>query len=146
MPLTGEYEPGPAGRSRRQAELYEASCGAEGNTLLGKPIIVVTMVGAKSGKLRKVPLMRVEHEGEYAIVVSVGGEPRDPLWVPNLRQYPHVELQDGPAKKDYLAREVTGDERAVWWERAVAAYPHYAEYQTRTERLFPVFVLSPTDE
>lgn len=146
MPLTGEYEPGPDGRSRRQAELYEASGGTAANTLFGKPIIVVTMVGARSGKLRKVPLMRIEHDGEYVLVASVGGEPKDPLWVHNLKANPHVEVQDGPVRKDYQARELAGDERAIWWERAVAAYPPYVEYHTRTDRQSPVFVLTPMDE
>ena len=143
MPLTGEYEPGPAGRSRRQAEQYQASGGAEANTLFGRPIVVVTMIGAKSGKLRKVPLMRVEHDGEYAIVASVGGEPRNPLWYHNLKKNPHVELQDGSVKKDYIAREVAGEEKAIWWERSVAAYPPYADYQAKTEREIPLFVLTP---
>jgi deazaflavin-dependent oxidoreductase (nitroreductase family) len=109
------------------------------------PIIVVTSIGAKSGKLRKTPLMRVEHDGEYAAVASLGGAPKHPVWYYNLKNNPHVELQDGPVKRDYLAREVTGDEKAVWWERAVAAFPNYAEYQEKTEREIPVFVLTPME-
>ncbi len=146
MPLTGEYEPSPSDWARNQAEHFEQSNGTEANTLRGMPIILLTSVGAKSGKLRKTPLMRVEHNGEYAVVASLGGAPKHPVWYYNLKQNPHVELQDGPVKRDYLAREVTGDEKAVWWERAVAAYPDYADYQRKTTRQIPVFVLSPMDE
>lgn len=106
------------------------------------PIVVVTSIGAKSGKVRKTPLMRVEHEGEYAAVASLGGAPKNPVWYYNLKKNPRVELQDKTVKKDYIAREVFGDERAVWWERAVAAYPDYADYQKKTERIIPVFVLT----
>lgn len=143
MPLAGEYEPSTSDWARKQAELFERWGGAKGNTLRGMPIILLTSVGAKSGKLRKTPLMRVEHNGEYAVVASLGGAPKHPVWYYNLEKHPQVELQDGPVKKDYLAREVTGDEKAVWWERAVAAYPDYAEYQTKTPRQIPVFVLTP---
>ena len=146
MPLTGEYEPSPSDWARKQAETFEASNGAEANTLMGIPIVLVTSVGAKSGKLRKTPLMRVEHEGEYAAVASKGGAPEHPVWYWNLKKNPHVELQDGPVKRDYMAREVSSDERAVWWERSVAAYPPYAEYQTKTDREIPVFVLTPMDD
>lgn len=145
MPLTGEYEPSPSEWAREQAETYEATGGADANTLRGVPIIVLTSVGAKSGKLRKTPLMRVEHEGEYAIVASMGGAPQHPTWYHNLKANPHVELQDGPEKKDYLAREVTGEEKATWWERAVAVWPDYQEYQDKTDRQIPVFVLTPMD-
>ena len=110
---------------------------------MGKPVIVVTSRGNKTGKLRKTPLMRVEHDGRYAAVASLGGAPKHPVWYHNLVADPHVELQDGPVKQDMIAREVTGDERAEWWERAVAAYPPYAEYQAKTERVIPVFVLEP---
>ena len=146
MPLTGEYEPSPTGWVREQTELFEKSGGQEGNTLRGMPIIVMTSVGAKSGKLRKTPLMRVEHNGEYAAVASLGGAPRHPVWYYNLKKNPHVKLQDGSVKRDYLTREVTGDEKAVWWERAVAAYPDYADYQEKTAREIPVFVLTPMDD
>ncbi len=146
MPLTGEYEPSPSDWARKQAEQFERSGGEEANTLRGMPIVVVTSVGAKSGKLRKTPLMRVEHNGEYAVVASLGGAPKHPVWYYNLKQNPHVELQDGSVKRDYLAREVTGDEKAVWWERAVAAYPDYADYQRKTTREIPVFVLTPMDD
>jgi deazaflavin-dependent oxidoreductase (nitroreductase family) len=143
MPLTGEYEPSTSDWAREQTELFEQSRGTEGNTLRGMPIIVMTSVGARSGKLRKTPLMRVEQDGEYAVVASLGGAPKHPVWYHNLKQNPHVELQDGPVKRDYLAREVTGDEKATWWERAVAAYPDYADYQKKTAREIPVFVLTP---
>ncbi|HEV2123692.1 MAG TPA: nitroreductase family deazaflavin-dependent oxidoreductase, partial [Chloroflexota bacterium] len=118
------------------------------NTLrdTGLPVIIVTTRGKSSGKLRKTPLMRVEHEGEYAVVASLGGAPRHPVWYWNIAANPHVELQDGAMKRDYLAREVTGAEKAVWWERAVAAYPPYADYQEKTEREIPVFVLTPIED
>lgn len=143
MPLVGEYEPSTSDWARNQAERYERSGGTEATTLRGLPVVVVTSVGAKTGKLRKTPLMRVEHDGTYAVVASIGGAPKHPVWYYNLKQNPHVELQDGPARGDYLAREVTGDEKAVWWDRAVAAYPDYAAYQKRTTRQIPVFVLEP---
>jgi F420H(2)-dependent quinone reductase len=143
VPLTGDYEPSTASWARRQAERYEASNGAEAGDLRGRPIIVLTSVGAKTGKLRKTALMRVEHDGMYAVVASLGGAPRHPVWYYNLKAQPHVELQDGPIKRDYRAREVTGDEKAVWWERAVEAWPDYARYQTKTARQIPVFVLEP---
>ena len=143
MPLTGTYETSTSGWAREQAEAYEAANGAAANDLRGMPIIVVTSIGAQSGKLRKTPLMRVEHNGEYAAVASLGGAPKNPVWYYNLVKNPHVELQDGTVKKDYLAREVTGDEKALWWERAVAAYPDYADYQQKTTREIPVFVLTP---
>lgn len=146
MPLTGQYEPSPSEWAREQAETYEATGGADANSLRGVPIIVLTSVGARSGKLRKTPLMRIEHEGKYAIVASMGGAPNNPIWYHNLKANPHVELQDGPEKRDYLAREVTGDEKTVWWERAVAVWPDYQEYQERTDREIPVFVLTPMDE
>ena len=126
MPLQGEYEPSTSDWARKQAELYENSGGTEGTSLNGMPVIVVTSVGAKSGKLRKTPLMRVEHNGEYAAVASLGGAPKHPVWYYNLTSNPHVEVQDGTVTRDYLAREVSGDEKAVWWERAVAAFPNYA--------------------
>ncbi|GAA2638275.1 nitroreductase family deazaflavin-dependent oxidoreductase [Paractinoplanes durhamensis] len=142
MPLTGEYAPSTSDWARQQAEKIEASGGAEGTEMQGMPVIVLTSVGAKSGKLRKTALMRVEHDGEYAVVGSLGGAPKNPVWVYNLRKEPHVELQDGPEKHDYLARELEGDERAAWWERSVAAFPNYAGYQKKTDRLIPVFVLT----
>jgi deazaflavin-dependent oxidoreductase (nitroreductase family) len=142
MPIQGEYAPSTSGWAREQAEAFEASNGTKANELRGMPIVVVTSIGAKSGKVRKTPLMRVEHEGEYAAVASLGGAPKNPVWYYNLKKNPRVELQDKTVKKDYIAREVFGDERAVWWERAVAAYPDYADYQKKTERIIPVFVLT----
>jgi F420H(2)-dependent quinone reductase len=145
MPLQGEYEPSTSGWARAQAETFEATNGAEANTLRERPIIVLTSVGAKSGKLRKTALMRVEHDGEYAVVASLGGAPRHPLWYWNLLEHPHVELRDGPVARDYIAREVTGEEKAIWWERAVEAWPAYADYQEKTDRQIPVFVLTPME-
>ncbi|SFR66364.1 deazaflavin-dependent oxidoreductase, nitroreductase family [Agromyces sp. CF514] len=142
MPLEGEYAPSTSGWARKQAEAYEASDGADANTLRGKPVIVLTTVGAKSGLLRKTALMRVEHEGEYAVVASLGGAAKHPVWYWNLLAHPHVELQDGAEKHDYTARELEGDEREIWWARAVAAWPDYAKYQTKTERTIPVFALT----
>jgi deazaflavin-dependent oxidoreductase (nitroreductase family) len=143
MPLTGEYEPSTSDWARKQAELYEASGGTEGVDLRGRRVIVLTSVGAKTGKLRKTALMRVEHDGVYAVVASLGGAPKHPVWYFNITKNPHVELQDGSDKNDYLAREVTGDEKAVWWQRAVEAWPDYAAYQEKTDRQIPVFVLEP---
>ena len=143
MPLTGEYAPSPWDWSREQADKYAASGGTEGADMQGKPIILLTTVGAKTGKIRKTPLMRVEHDGEYAIVASLGGAPKNPVWYHNVKRNPRVELQDGIVTGDYDAREVFGDEKATWWERAVAAYPDYAEYQKKTDRQIPLFVLSP---
>ena len=146
MPLNGEYAPGKSEWARKQAERYEVTGGAEAGDLRGRPIIVLTSVGAKTGRLRKTALMRVEHDGVYAVVASMGGAPKHPVWYHNLIRNPTVELQDGPTRRDYLAREVTGDEKAVWWERAVQAWPDYATYQTRTERQIPVFVLDPIED
>jgi deazaflavin-dependent oxidoreductase (nitroreductase family) len=147
MPLEGEYEPSPTRWVREQVELYESSGGTEGTTLrdTGRPVVVLTSRGARSGKLRKTPLMRVEHAGRYAVVASLGGSPKHPVWYYNLKADPHVELQDGPVKRDMTAREITGAEKAEWWERAVAAYPPYADYQKSTDREIPVFVLDPVD-
>jgi F420H(2)-dependent quinone reductase len=143
MPLSGEYAPSPWDWSREQADKYSESGGTEAADMKGKPIILLTTVGAKTGKLRKTPLMRVEHNGEYAIVASLGGAPKNPVWYYNVAKNPRVELQDGGVTRDYDAREVFGDEKAAWWERAVEAWPDYAEYQTKTDRQIPVFVLSP---
>ncbi|HSZ40445.1 MAG TPA: nitroreductase family deazaflavin-dependent oxidoreductase [Trebonia sp.] len=143
MSIDGEYAPSPAAWVRDQVEEYEGSGGTSGTTLrdTGMPVVVVTNRGAKSGKIRKTPLMRVEHDGTYLAVASKGGAPEHPLWYYNLIANPDVEVQDGAAKWAATAREISGEERAVWWERAVAAYPPYAEYQTKTDRLIPVFVL-----
>jgi F420H(2)-dependent quinone reductase len=143
VPLEGAYEPSSAAWARKQAERYEATNGGEAADLRGRPVIVLTSVGARSGKLRKTALMRVEHDGTYAVVASMGGAPKHPVWYYNLKANPHVELQDGSARRDYLAREVQGDEKATWWERAVETWPDYAKYQTRTDRQIPVFVLEP---
>lgn len=143
MPLQGEYEPSPAAWVRDQVEEYESSGGTEGTTLRGVPIVVITSVGASSGKLRKNPVMRVEHDGVYAAVASKGGAPEHPAWYRNLVRHPMVELQDGTAKRDYTVREASGDERVVWWDRALQVWPDYAEYQTKTDRQIPVFVLEP---
>ena len=145
MPLTGEYKPSTSEWARTQAEKFEASNGTEANTLRGVPIIVLTTVGAKTGALRKTALMRVEHEGSYVVVASKGGAPDEPRWAENMRRHPHVELQDGAVKRDYTARELAGDERAQWWERAAAVWPDYDEYQTRTDRQIALFVLEPRD-
>jgi F420H(2)-dependent quinone reductase len=145
MPLTGEYEPSSAQWVRDQVEQYESSGGTEGTTLRdsGLPVVIVTYQVGKSGKLRKTALMRVEHEGRYALVASQGGAPKHPQWYFSLVANPTVELQDGPTKRDYVAREVTGEERSEWWDRSVEAYPPYADYQEKTSRVIPVFVLEP---
>ena len=143
MPLSGEYAPGTSKWARKQAEEYEASDGTKAADLRGRPIIVLTSVGAKTGKLRKTALMRVEHDGDYAVVASKGGAASNPVWYYNLKQNPHVELQDGDAKRDYRARELSGDEKAAWWRRALEVWPDYAGYQEKTSRQIPVFVLEP---
>ena len=145
MPLKGEYLPSTAEWARTQAETYEATNGAEANTLRGKPVIVLTTVGAKTGGLRKTALMRVEHEGRYAVVASNGGAPKPPVWYYNLLAHPHVELQDGAVKRDYLARELDGAEYNEWWQRAVEVWPDYDNYQKKTDRRIAVFVLEPQD-
>src|SRR3954447_10426297 len=145
MPLSGQYAPSTSDWAREQAEAYEASGGEQAGDLRGMPVIVLTTVGAKSGLLRKTALMRVEHDGQYAVVGSLGGAPKHPVWVHNIRKQPHVELQDGAEKHDYIARETEGDERDQWWKRAVAAYPPYADYQRKTDRVIPLFVLTRAD-
>ena len=143
MPLTGDYEPSTSDLALENAELYMASGGTEGTELKGKPVILLTTVGAKTAKLRKTPLMRVEHNGEYAVVASLGGAPKNPVWFHNIVKHPRVELQDGAATGDYEAREVFGEEKASWWQRAVEVWPDYADYQRKTDREIPVFVLTP---
>jgi F420H(2)-dependent quinone reductase len=143
--LQGEYEPSAFGWVRDQVAEYEASGGQRANTLrdTGLPVIIVTTRGNRSGKIRKFALMRVEHDGEYALVASIGGAPKNPVWYYNVKADPTaLMIQDGPEPFDAVAREVTGEEKEVWWERAVAAYPPYAEYQARTDRVIPVFVAS----
>jgi deazaflavin-dependent oxidoreductase (nitroreductase family) len=146
MAIDGEYVPSPAAWVRDQVEEYEESGGVTGTTLrdTGLPVVIITNRGAKTGVVRKTPLMRVEHDGSYAAVGSKGGAPQNPVWVYNLRQNPQVVVQDGQRSWEMTAREVTGEERAAWWERAVAAYPPYADYQVKTNRLIPVFVLEST--
>ncbi|MDA2991319.1 MAG: nitroreductase family deazaflavin-dependent oxidoreductase [Actinomycetota bacterium] len=143
MPLNGEYEPSTSDWARENAELYISSGGIEGTALKGRPVVLLTTIGARTGKLRKTPLMRVEHGGEYAVVASLGGAPKHPVWYHNVKKNPRVELQDGTAAGDYEAREVFGEEKAAWWERAVAVWPDYADYQQKTDRDIPVFVLTP---
>jgi len=144
MPIEGEYEPSPSQWVRDQVAAYEASGGQRANTLrdTGLPVVVVTVRGNKTGKIRKMALMRVEHDGEYVLVASKGGARDNPVWYYNLVADPHIMIQDGEERFDAIAREVTGDEKATWWERAVAAYPSYADYQTKTTRQIPVFVAS----
>ena len=147
-PLEGEYVPSTWVWVREQVETYESSGGTKANTLrdTGMPIIIVTTRGNKTGTLRKTALMRVEHDGEYLLVGSMGGAPKHPVWVHNLRADPTaVMIQDGPEPWDAGVRELDGEERATWWERAVSAFPPYAEYQTRTERLIPVFLARSRD-
>ncbi|HWB65571.1 MAG TPA: nitroreductase family deazaflavin-dependent oxidoreductase [Mycobacteriales bacterium] len=148
MSVDGEYEPSAWDWVREQVERFEATDGHEANTLFdtGYPIIVMTNRGVKSGKVRKTPLMRVEHDGEYAAIGSQGGAPKHPGWTYNLLADPHVELQDGAVKQPMIARLVEGEKRALWWQRAVAAYPPYADYQAATDRVIPVFVLSPLSQ
>ena len=145
MPLTGDYEPSTLDWARENAEVIMESGGTKGTELNGMRVILLTTIGAKTGKIRKTPLMRVEHDGRYVIVASLGGAPKHPVWYYNVTANPRVELQDGTVSGDYEAREVFGDEKAQWWERAVAAYPDYADYQTKTDRQIPVFVLSPVN-
>ena len=146
MPITGEYEPSTSPWVAQQVAEYEESGGTRANTLrdTGIPVVIVTMIGAKSGKVRKIGLMRVEHDGEYALIASKGGHPEHPGWYHNLVADPHVMIQDGPAPLDYTVREVHGDERQEWWDRSVAVFPPYADYAKRAGRLIPVLVASPT--
>ena len=143
MPLDGEYAPSSAKWVRDQVEEIESSGGTRGTMLRDVPVIIVTSMGSRSGKLRKNPVMRIEHDGAYAAVASKGGAPEHPAWYQNLLDHPLVEVQDATHKGDYTARLVTGSERAVWWERSLAVWPDYAEYQTKTHREIPVFVLEP---
>jgi deazaflavin-dependent oxidoreductase (nitroreductase family) len=148
MTLQGTYEPSPTRWVREQVAEFEASNGARANTLArtGDPIVVITSVGATSGKLRKNPVMRVEHAGRYLAVASYGGRPEDPVWADNFRAHPEVDLQDGPDKATYTVRELPeGPERDEWWDRAVATWSTYGEYQRKTDRLIPIFLLERTD-
>jgi deazaflavin-dependent oxidoreductase (nitroreductase family) len=143
MTQNTEYAPSPEVWVRDQVALYESTGGREGNTLRGKPVVIVTSTGAKSGKIRKTPLMRVEHDGRYALIASQGGAPQHPTWYFNLVADPQVKIQDGPEPRDMVVRELSGAERAEWWERAVAAWPDYAGYAERTDREIPVFLAEP---
>lgn len=147
MPIEGEYVPSASDWVREQVAEYEASGGTRANTLreTGIPVIIVTMRGHQSGNVRKIALMRVEHDGEYALVASMGGAPNNPAWYANLVADPHVMIQDGPEPHDYVVREIDGDERATWWERAVAVYPPYAEYADKTDRTIPVLIATRSD-
>jgi deazaflavin-dependent oxidoreductase (nitroreductase family) len=146
--VTAPYAPSPAKWVRDQVEAIESSGGTEGTTLreTGLPVVVLTMTGVKSGLVRKVPLMKVEHEGVYAAVASLGGAPKHPVWYYNLLANPSVELQDGTTILTLVAREIEGEEKALWWERSVAAFPNYAEYQQKTDRQIPVFLLEPVTD
>jgi deazaflavin-dependent oxidoreductase (nitroreductase family) len=141
--MSNQYVASPEQWVREQVETYESTGGREGNTLRGKPVIILTTRGNKTGNIRKTPLMRVEHDGHYAVVASQGGAPTHPVWYYNLVADPNVQLQDGPSPRDYVAHEATGEERDTWWRRAVEAWPAYAEYQKKTDRTIPVFVLDP---
>jgi F420H(2)-dependent quinone reductase len=154
MPLKGEYEPNRDREVREQVERYESSGGTEATTLgavfagvpahlRDLPVVILTTLGARSGKVRKTPLMRVEHDGSYAIVASHGGAPKHPVWYYNVKADPEVQLQDGATKKAYVAHEAAGEERELWWDRAVRAWPDYANYQKKTDRVIPLFVLTP---
>jgi F420H(2)-dependent quinone reductase len=143
MPLTGEYEPSQNDRTREQVKLYEATNGVKGGTLNGKPVIVLTFKGAKSGKIRKTPLMRIEHNGTYAVVASNAGAPTHPFWYSNIVANPLVELQDGAVKRDMRTREIFGAEKDEWWKRADAAYSEFPAYRARAGREIPVLVLEP---
>ena len=143
MPLDGEYEPSTAAWVREQVERYERSGGTDGGTLHGRAVVIVSMRGARTGKIRKIAVMRVEHHGNYAVVASMGGAPQHPTWYHNLVADPRIELQDGPVRRDMTVREAAGHEKTLWWERAVAAYPSYADYQRKTDREIPLFIAEP---
>lgn len=143
MPLEGTYVPSAWPPIAEQVALYEATDGKEGDTLEGKPVIILTTRGRKTGDVRKTPLMRVEHDGRYVVVASMGGAPQHPVWYLNLLADPHVTLQDGAEVTDLRARTATPEERAVWWPRATAAWPAYDEYQNNTDREIPVVILEP---
>ncbi|MEY9860601.1 deazaflavin-dependent oxidoreductase (nitroreductase family) [Catenulispora sp. GAS73] len=143
MATDSDYAPSPRDYVRETVDLYESTDGAEGNTMQGRPIIILTTTGAKTGKVRKTPLMRVEHDGSYAVVASMGGAPTHPVWYHNIVAHPEVELQDGATRKQYLAHEATGEEKAQWWARATQTWPDYDTYQTKTDRQIPLFVLTP---
>src|SRR4051812_7239515 len=144
MPVEGQYAPSPAKWVRDQVAAYERSNGQEATDLRGMPVVIITTIGAKTGLVRKVPLMRVAHDGQYVVVASLGGAPKNPVWYYNVKAHPEVELRDGEKVASMKAREISGAEYETWWQRAVAAYPDYAEYQKRTDRVIPMFLLEPT--
>lgn len=144
MTIEGEYVPSPSAKARNHVDQILAAGTTDVATMLGRPVVLLTMLGV-SGKVRKVPLMRVEHGGRYAAVASQGGAPEHPKWYANLKKNPVLELMDGSTTHRMRARELTGDERAAWWKRCVAAYPPYADYQARTDRVIPVLVLEPVE-
>lgn len=144
MAIQGEYVPSPSDKARNHVEEIEAKGTTEGSSMRGYPIVLLTMTGV-SGKVRKVPLMRVEHAGTYAAVASMGGAPKNPKWYANLKANPVLDVLDGSDHRAYKAREIEGDERAEWWERCVAAFPPYADYQENTERTIPVLLLEPLE-
>ncbi len=143
MALQGSYAPSPWAPIADQVKLYEQSGGTDGTTLEGQPCIILWTTGRHTGEVRKTPLMRVNDGDRYAVVASLGGAPKHPVWYLNLVADPHVSLQDGPNLRDYTARVVEGDERAEWWKKATAVWPSYDEYQTKTDRTIPVVVLEP---
>ena len=145
MPQEIEYKPSPSAHIREHVELYESSKGSEGGDLRGFPVVILTTTGARSGKLRKSPLIRVEHSGVYAAVASAAGAPNHPSWYFNALANPGVRLQDGGQVRELTAREARGEERVLWWSRAVERFPAYAEYQSKTERQLPVLLLEPLD-
>lgn len=144
MSTEPEYAPSPSEFVRNQVAEYESSGGTSATTMKGKPVIILTTRGARSGTIRKTPLMRVEHGGTYAVVASQGGAPTHPSWYHNLRAEPRVWLQDGPDRREYVAHEATGEEKVLWWDHAVDAWPEYADYQEKTDREIPLLVLEPT--
>ena len=143
MPIEGEYEPNAWDVAANQVELYERTGGAEGDTIAGFPVMILTTRGRRSGKVRKAPLIKVHDGDTYVAIASFGGAPKHPVWYLNLVADPHVMVQDGPEPRDYVARVAEGDERAEWWKRAAAVYPPYDDYQTKTERVIPVVILEP---
>lgn len=143
MPIEGEYQPGTWSLASDQVKLYEESGGTKGTTLNGAPCVILWTMGRKSGNVRKSPVVRVNAGERYAVLGSMGGAPKDPSWVLNIRTHPSVTLQDGPEVRDYVARELDGDERTEWWSKATEVWPAYNEYQSKTDRVIPVFLLDP---
>ena len=144
MPLEGTYEPSPSDFAADQVRRYEETGGREGAELQGKPVVILWTKGRHSGTIRKSPLMRVNDGDRYAVVASMGGAPKHPVWYLNLLNDPHVSLQDGPDLRDYTARVATGEEKTDWWAKATAVWPDYDTYQTKTEREIPLVILEPS--